>query len=454
MENIIDKLKSLAKEDSVRMIVDALGAGADLHFVGGIVRDSISGKENSDIDLASVYLPEQICPLLESHGIKVIPTGIKHNTVTAVFNGEIKHIEITTFRNFDVNGNSVTSKNILEDLKFRDFTINSIAYSLNSEQIIDPNSGINDIKQRLIRAVGMPLARFKEDPLRILRMVRFSCSENYQIEEDTLKAATELCDCLSSVSMERIRDELVKILISSDPAKGFRLLHKIGFLKLFLPEIFRYVDFEQNQFHKADLFEHTLEVMSRTPRDLLLRLTALLHDVAKPDTLSIDPQTQTRHFYKHETVGVDVANSIMRRYKFSNEIIANVSVLIATHMRPIECGAGGMRRILRDTAGLFEQWRIFKEADALSCNVDEKVFLSQLSVFDEQMSEVLKGPAVSPLKSLAINGSDLLKLGIKEGPQIGEILRKLHEIVLDNPEYNNPEKLQELLLKIRNHSNL
>ncbi|MFN8389347.1 MAG: HD domain-containing protein [Bdellovibrionota bacterium] len=425
----------------------ALGEDAQLHLVGGTIRDALSGQEVKDLDCATSLVPDEILSRLAKAGIHVIPTGLQHQTVTAVpVEGE-PGVEITTFRGPDMSpaGGVVASESINIDVQYRDFTINALAFDLAREALIDNVGGVADLDQKIIRAVGDARTRFSEDPLRVLRMVRFACKADFRISPETLDASAELADAIPQISVERVRDELSKILVSDRPKFGLRLLHDLGFLAKILPEIDSFVGFEQNEYHLYDLFDHTLEVVAKTPPELLIRLSALMHDVGKPATLSIDPESGFRHFFKHETVGAEMCRDILKRLRYPNRVVDEVCVLTATHMRPIESGPGGLRRLLRDTGDLFPAWRQLKVADATSCRLDLEEFHSRLAAFDAALEEVRRGPQVSPLKSLAVKGDDLLAAGHAAGPIIGKILRALHERVLDTPELNEKETLLALV---------
>ena len=440
-------LREIAQSEPVKRLEKALGPGAELHLVGGTVRDSLLGTHTKDLDFASRLHPEVVKTELEAQGIHCIPIGARHQTVTALLDSEYGQVEITTFRGAKLSpkGGVIASDNIETDLRYRDFTINALAFSLSDQSLVDPLNASADVESRLIRCVGSPVERFREDPLRILRMIRFACLPQFELDKDTKLVGKSLITSLAKVSSERIRDELTKILVSKLPERGLRLLAEIEFLELFLPEIESFINFEQNSFHHLDLFEHTLKVVSGVRPVPVLRLAALLHDVGKPATLSIDPKTAERHFFKHESVGERMARKILERFKYSRFEQEQVSTLVATHMRPLDAGPGGLRRLLRDTDEIYPLWRELKEADGLACKIDSEDYLEKLADFDRRMKEIQAGPKVSPLKSLAINGSDLLAIGRKQGPQIGEILRALHEKVLDNPDLNNKETLLELV---------
>jgi tRNA nucleotidyltransferase (CCA-adding enzyme) len=421
----------------------------ELYLVGGTVRDVLSGSESTtDFDLAANLPPAEILSRLQAANIQVIPTGLKHQTVMAVFTDSSDsklHVEITSLRTKKVDQTVGVGNSIEEDLSLRDFTINAIAFSFNNKKILDPLNGILDIQQKIIRGCLDSSERFKEDPLRTLRAVRFASTLNYELESETKKAIKENAKLLSKVSVERIREELEKIILGANPRLGFELLKETELLEICLPEIIPCVDCAQNSFHSADVFVHTLDVIDRTRPDLLLRLSALFHDIGKPHTISIDEKNGERHFFKHETVGADITKEALTRLKFPNDVNEATTALVRLHMRPTDAGTPGLRRILRDTGDLYPIWRELKEADTLATNIDPDAFRAQITDFDERIAEIKKGPELSPLSSLALKGADLLKIGVKEGPIIGVMLRHLHEKVLDTPEINNKENLLEIL---------
>ena len=440
-----NRLKILAQSKAVQLISKALREDANLHLVGGCIRDCFLEIQTNDIDLATKLTPEEVIKKLEKSNIRTIPTGLQHQTVTAVPILGQGQVEITTFRGRGMtpDGGVVSSKNIEEDLKYRDFTINALAFDIAGIELIDPNNALNDIEKKIVRAVGSPEERFNEDPLRILRMCRFACLPEFSVDTETKNAAIKLIDKLPTISVERIQLELNKILISKNPDIGFHLMNEINALETLFPEIHAFVDFEQNKYHKLNLFEHTLEVIKRIEPILELRLAALLHDIGKPKSLTVDDNGD-RHFYRHEIIGIPIAKEFMKRFKYSKKQIELISTLIQTHMRPLDAGPAGLRRLLRDTGEHYNQWRKLKEADSLACKIDSDTIKEQLEDFDTRMQEIQKGPQVSPLKNLAINGNDLIELGIPKGEKIGEVLNALHEKVLDEPELNTKEKLLEI----------
>ncbi len=473
------QFEKVTTRTSVQMLVDAL-KNTEVYLVGGAVRDILLDIEPKDIDLAISDDIHSCLEKLKSANIKVIETGLKHNTITAIPLHDEPTIEITSFRN--------NSTSIEDDLCARDFTINAFAFKITNSantsyadipNIIDPLDGINDLKNKILRVCENTVERFIEDPLRLYRLIRFSTTLSFTIEKNTDKIATQfIADCqnssalnpLAQISIERKREELNKILISRYASSGIRLLADFNLLQDILPEVVTFINYEQNEFHKHDLFNHTLTVIDNVnkiiennekfadavfaDRDnlLILQLAALLHDVGKPASLSIDEDSK-RHFYLHEVMGLDTAGKILNRLKYSDKIVSTVLMLIEMHMRPLDCGAPGLRRILKRTGENFELWRILKEADALGCKAEPEDILTKLANFDANIFELRETEKFLRDFKLAINGKDLIGLGLEEGKQIGEILNELTELVLDNPEQNERDILLEIAqAKIKNVS--
>lgn len=425
-----ERLREVAFSKPINEIHKALGSTTPFFLVGGAVRDILLGKEKLDLDVASPLRVSEILERLEVRGLKVIPTGISHGTVLCVVDGE--HVEITEFR-------GPNHGSLEEDLARRDFTINAIAYDIAFRKLVDPFGGISDLRNGIVRAVGDPLERFKEDPLRILRMVRFGPANNRELENNTREAAIVLAQTLTGVSVERIREELTKIILSPAADGALRSLHLLNLLSVTLPELIPTVGFEQNKFHVHDVFDHTLDVLSKCPIDRVLRWTALYHDIGKAHTLSVDEDGE-RHFYEHERVSAEICEKSMERLKFSNEDIHSVSKLVRYHMRPLNCGPSGVRRLLRDLGPLFLKWREFKNADRPAVFDDD--LLEQLKVNFDQMVEAEKSRAKgSVYGKLAITGDDLIELGLKPGKLLGSILDTLKNEVLENPDRNEKEVL-------------
>lgn len=448
MENSVvqEAIQPLVDDPRIELIDRALGPDAALCLVGGTLRDTLRSPNKignvSDLDLSSILSPAEARERLNSAGLRVIPTGLKHQTLTVLAKENTAPVELTTFRSLGMRpeGGVVHGQTIEEDLSYRDFTVNALAYVIREKRLVASEQALEDLRHSILRTVGDPAQRFSEDPLRILRLVRLASEHGFSIERTGFATATQMVKLLCGVSAERVREEFSRTLLSCRPADGFRNLQALGALQLFWPEISVFHGFEQNSYHKADLFEHTLEVVERSSSELTLRLAALFHDVGKPPTLSVD-EAGERHFYRHESVGIPLAREALSRLRYPNQVIDDVCTLVATHMRPLVAGAAGLRRILRDTGELYPSWRALKESDSLACKIDSATVAQQLADFDATMLSIQNEPKVSALSNLAIRGQDLLELGIEAGPAIGKILRALHERVLDEPSQNDKATL-------------
>lgn len=429
-------LATLIETSAISRIKSAL-SGSELYLVGGSVRDAFYTSSKTDVDLATNLAPEEVHTRCSAHEMKVVDTGIKHGTVLVVC--DEKHVEITTFRKPSNREDHKIADTILTDLSGRDFTINALAFSLHDLTLIDPFDGLKDLQNGILRAVGDPETRFQEDPLRILRMIRFGDGSGRTIEEATLQAACDSVSTLSSISVERIKSELQHIILSAHPGDGIKRLHQIGGLPYTIPELIPAVGFEQNRYHIHDVFEHTISVLDKTPCDPILRWSAIFHDIGKPHTLSVDDNGE-RHFYSHEVVSHTKGVERMRALKFSSEEIKKIGSIVRHHMRPLQCGPAGVRRILRDLGAEFSQWRLFKEADA-SPAIPHVEFLKDADSFDALVKQELEKSKNPAYGTLAVSGEDLLMLGIPQGPTIGAILKQLKEEVLDHPPNNEKEYL-------------
>ncbi len=447
------------KDNRIKLIKAALGPEHQLFVVGGAVRDylleqessvaSSASKKASDIDLACSLPATETLSLLHSSGIRTVDIALQHSTVLAVPLANQPGIEITSLRAKTEDGRIVEGSSLEEDLSLRDFTLNSTAVCVWSGELKDPHNYKADLKNRILKASGEASQRIKEDPLRMIRAARFSATHGFTVSPCLFQAMREQASLIKKVSVERIRDELSKILVAEDPSPAFKLLLGSGLLSLILPEFARLHGVEQNCYHKDDVFVHTLEVIQRSEPELSLRLSALLHDISKPETLSIDSpeviknkdKSTIRHFYCHESVGAKRAKEILTRLKFDKETVSSVSNIVRHHMRPLECGKAGLRRILRDLNGDYQVWRKLKEADASSCATDPEIVAAQLTEFDQRVVELLAEPEVHKFSNLAVNGRDLLSMGFVAGRELGETLSKLHEVVIENPELNNKNSL-------------
>jgi tRNA nucleotidyltransferase (CCA-adding enzyme) len=428
----------------VKIILDTLNmSGYESYIVGGSVRDFVMGiTMPKDYDIATSAMPKEIIRLF----LKSIPTGIKHGTITVMMNGE--GYEVTTYR---IDGQYLDNRrpeavtfvsNLKEDLARRDFTINALA--LNAETgVIDYFGGLEDLEDKIIRAVGEPNKRFKEDALRMLRAIRFAARLEFHIEEKTLEAIKVNCNLILNISSERIRDELSKMLLSNNSEVALRLLEETKLLGFILPELQKAVGFNQlNPHHDKDIFNHTLSVVENCPLSLNLRVAALLHDIAKPDCFTID-KSGVGHFYGHDKKGVILTQQILKRFKFDNESISKISILVKEHMNVLEkpTDASVKHLINRVSVDLIFDLFALQRADALGSR-SPKIRLEQIDKVEEKTRAILESKVPLSISELAASGRDLMvEFSLKPGEEIGNMLKFLLEKTLENPELNSKEQL-------------
>jgi tRNA nucleotidyltransferase (CCA-adding enzyme) len=419
-------------------------AGFACYLVGGAVRDMLLKRKVTDYDVATDARPEDVMKIYR----RVIPTGIKHGTVTVLFKGI--QVEVTTFRTESdyTDGRRparvVFSPSILDDLKRRDFTINAMAWDLAGGGLLDPHGGREDLARGIIRAIGDPDERFSEDGLRPVRACRFTAQFNFEIEPHTFESIPGALETVRQVSAERIRDELIRMLASGKPSVGFQALHASGLLALILPELEQTVGVEQRELHSFDVFLHLLYSCDAAPADnLVLRLSALLHDVGKPGTSTVDADGLA-HFFGHEELSARLAERILLRLRFPSEIIGTVTHLVRHHMFNYTedwSDAAVRRFVARVGEAHVPALLALRRADQVGMRNQREVSTA-LIAFEKRIEKVLAAGSALTLKSLKINGRDLMdRLGLPPGPQVGTVLAYLLESVLDDPALNESATL-------------
>lgn len=428
----------------VRFIFDEFRKrGKEIYLVGGCVRDMVRGVEPKDYDFATNALPNEVMDYFD----RTVPTGIDYGTITVVLSDE--SYEITTYRkDHDSDGRrpkAISYANtICEDLKRRDFTINSMAMD-EYGNIIDPHGGLIDIQRKMVRFVGDAKERVNEDKLRLVRGIRFAADFGYEIHRndfvDTFMRASEYD--MSKIAFERFRAELDKILISNDPVKGLKLLEETRILDFFIPELRRTVGFKQNNpNHYGDVWVHTLDVVQNTPKVLILRLAALFHDIGKPDTFTLG-EDGVGHFYKHELKSKEISLEVLKRLRYDSKLIEIVLILIENHMRKnIPKKKSGIRRMLKDVGNdnVFDLLELM-EADENSTNHPES---NKYNIFKQKIIDVINEEPVLDRSGLSINCYDLIEeLGIN-GKELGQLLKKLTDMVIEEPSLNKREVLLKL----------
>lgn len=425
----------------VAYILDTLNSkGYEAYIVGGCVRDSLLHRQIKDWDITTSALPEDIMKIFNH----TIPTGIKHGTVTVVINKN--NYEVTTYRidgKYSDNRHPdevVFTSSLKKDLSRRDFTINALAYNPEA-MLIDMFNGIEDLNMKLVKCVGNADKRFNEDALRMLRAIRFACQLNFNIETNTYKAIHNNSALIQNVSNERIRDELVKILMSKFPSRGMRMLQETGLLGYIIPELNECVGFDQKSpHHDKNVFDHIMSVLDNSSLNIAVRLSALLHDIGKPRTFTIDKKG-IGHFYGHNIVSADMAEIILKRLKFDNAIIKKVIVLIKEHMSAYNVMKNKTLKKFIARVGVDNIEELFELQIADSKGHKKDADYTPILKRREEVRNILENGEAFTINQLKINGDDLIKLGFKPGKEIGILLNKLLDIVMDRPELNNREDL-------------
>ncbi|MBN1331735.1 HD domain-containing protein [Candidatus Dojkabacteria bacterium] len=492
MEKNIDKIKAKIPL-YVKRVADVLSEnGYEAYLVGGSVRDLILGKDPSDFDIATNCAPDGLKKIFP----KTVDVGAKFGTVVVVMedrDSERYNVEVTTYRSeSDYVSSRWPSKvefadKLEDDLERRDFTINALAIDLVNlddsgasfdEVVVDMFGGINDLQEGLIRAVGNPKERFSEDGLRLVRACRLASQLNFTIETGTFEAIRELSYIIKNIAIERVRDEFLKVLYKSPkPSVGIELLRKGGLLEIFLPELVEGIGVTQPEFHVDDVYNHTLKVVDVSQDEI--KLVALFHDIAKPKTYSKDEKGV--HFYQHDIEGAKIAQEVMQRMKFPKKEIDRVALLVRHHMfyypsadwrkqndqsinqehleklrreeQENYQSVGGwsdaaIRRFISRVGGMdnVEDLIKLRIADA-SANPKSTFTDFEIDALQERISKILAEDSAFKISDLAVDGHDLLGLGIK-GADIGKILNELLEKVLEDPTLNEKERLLNIVKEL------
>lgn len=423
--------------------------GFEAFAVGGCVRDTILGRTPQDWDITTSALPHQVKEIFH----RTIDTGIQHGTVTVML--QRVGYEVTTYRidgeyNDSRHPDSVQfTADLIEDLKRRDFTINAMAYNP-TVGLVDAFGGIDDIERKVIKCVGKATERFDEDALRILRAVRFSAQLGFDIEENTMEAIQELATTLAKISAERIHVELEKLITSNHPDKMITA-YQAGITKVVLPEFDRMMECPQNTpYHMYNVGEHTIKVMENVPATKEMRWAALLHDVGKPDSITYDKRDPERmHFYGHAHVGAKMVPSILHRLKLDNKTIKLVTRLVECHDdRPASKGmnpANIRKSVHKIGKDIYEQYLQLAYADFQGKSEYGKEKGYDAFLYEkEQFQLIMENNICTSKEELNISGKDLIASGCNTGSIIGDILNKLLQQVLENPELNKKDILLDI----------
>lgn len=451
------------------------------YLVGGALRDVVLNIQPDDYDLATDATPDEMLKIFP----KAVSTGARFGMVSALVQGndqEVHEVQVTTFRSEEeyIDGRWPTKvsfiKDLDKDLGRRDFTFNAMALDLshgeldgiNEEkewEIYDPFDGLTDLGLKVVRAVGTPLERFKEDGLRAFKACRMASQLDFDIEDETLKAISESLPVAAQISMERIRDEFNKMLMHSPkPSKGIELMRVSGLLSIFLPELLEGYGVEQKLFHADDVYHHSIKACDSAPDNI--KLAALFHDIGKPRK-----DMHNGHFYGHDIEGAKMTEEIMTRLKYPKNEIKRISSLVRNHMfffpivdesmteqekldlKSKEWSDSAVRRfIARVGEENLDDLFALRIADA-TANPKTAFVPDEISQLQRRISEVREKDMALKISDLKINGQDLMDLGIPKGPEIGEILDKMLEAVLDDPMLNTKEKLIEIANSLHTQKN-
>ncbi len=440
---ILSKIPKEVKEVWFKLIEN----GFEAYLVGGCVRDLILKRKPKDWDITTNAKPEEIQKIFPNsfYENRFFTVGVKTNSKDPT----LKVIEITTFReegqysDYRHPDEVRFAEKLEDDLKRRDFTINALAMDINGK-IIDIYGGLNDIKLRVIRTVGKPEDRFKEDPLRMMRAIRFACQFDFEIDEETFNAIKENSNFIQFIAKERIRDEFIKILMSKNAVKGIELMRESGLLLEIIPELIQCYGVEQNKHHKYDVYTHllkSLEYAVKKNYSLEIRLAALFHDIGKPLTKQGEGPDCT--FYNHEFVSAKMTKNILTRLRFPKNIVDKVVHLVKNHMFYLEIDKvtmSAVRRLAR-RLGLehLEDFFKLREADRIGSGVPKAVPYRL-----RYLKYLIHKAQVEPItpKMLKVNGNDVMQiLKIPSSPKVGWVLKALLNEVIDDPKKNEREYL-------------
>lgn len=458
-ETSIDLFEGKTPPELVLICETFKNAGWQIYLVGGAVRDILHfgsaasvNLDERDFDLATDASPEEVMALFARKRVFTIPTGLKHGTVTVVVNK--RNFEVTTFRldkgySDGRRPDSVEfSRSLSEDLSRRDFTVNAMAYDVLDRRLIDPFGGWEDVKGRTIRTVGDPLERFGEDGLRPVRACRIASALGYEIEKSTFEAIPRTLDVVMKVSVERIHDELIKLMKTDKPSVGLEYLRKSGILERIMPEIIEGYGVEQNEYHKYEVYYHNLYACDAAPKNKpYVRLAALFHDLGKPRSKNFALRTGNGNvFYNHEVIGERMARKVLKRLKASNEEIERVCLLVKMHMfyYTEDWTDGAVRRFLRKLGGdmeILEDLFDLRRADRIGSglrNGEAEI----LEKFRKRIRRVMEEDSALKVTDLDIDGHAIMQhFRIKPGRIVGRMLNEMLERVLDDPSLNTREEL-------------
>ncbi|MCL2582318.1 MAG: CCA tRNA nucleotidyltransferase [Streptosporangiales bacterium] len=437
-------------------------AGHELALVGGPVRDVFLGKSPADLDLTTDAVPEKVLEIVRQWADKTWTVGIEFGTI-GLRKGDTV-FEVTTYRSEAYQRGSRKpdvryGTSLEDDLLRRDFTINAMAARLPDYELVDPFGGLAALKEKVIRTPGRPSDSFSDDPLRILRAARFAARLGFRVDPGVTEAMESMAGRLSIVSVERITDELTKLMLTPDPVYGLDLLVRTGVAAQVVPELPELrMEVDEHHRHK-DVYQHSLTVLKQAmdledrydlTQDLVLRLAAVLHDIGKPKTRSLLPGGKVA-FHHHEVVGAKMARKRLTELKFSKDVIADVSKLIGLHLRFHGYGDGewtdsAVRRYVRDAGPMLSRLHVLTRADCTTRNARKAARLSAAyDALEERIEALREAEELDRIRPELDGGEIMSILGLKPGPLVGKARNHLLELRLEHGELGRERVIQELL---------
>ncbi|MCF7844053.1 CCA tRNA nucleotidyltransferase [Candidatus Gracilibacteria bacterium] len=459
MTQIQQKISTSIPKEVTMVLAVLQNASFEAFLVGGCVRDLIMGNKPKDFDITTNATPEEIIALFpktfyeNTYGtVGVVTCG--EDDLPACSDETVKIVEVTPYRIETAYSDNrhpdevKWSKNIEDDLKRRDFTCNAIAYNPMTGELIDPFDGQSDIQNRIIRAVGSPDLRFGEDALRLMRAVRFMSQLDFDINSVTRESIEKNSHLLKNVSCERVKDEFIKLLMTDFPMRGIIMMKEVDILKYVVPELERGIGVMQNQAHSFDVWEHNLRTLQHAADKkwpLHIRLSAVLHDISKPETRRYSKEKGDYTFYGHDVVGGRVSREILERLKFPKEMTERVSMFVRWHMffsDTEQITISAVRRLITNV-GKDNIW------DLINLRICDRVGTGRpkeepyrLRMYESMVEQALQDPV--SLKMLKTDGKRIMDVTQETaGPKIGYVLHALFDEVLDNPEKNTEEYLDK-----------
>ena len=417
------------------------------YLVGGAVRDFILDINTKDFDFTTNASPEESKQILENNNYKTTDIGIKFGTIETTFNDFTVHI--TQFRNESYNEDSrkpniEKSRNIDDDLIRRDFTINSIAFDIDKNELIDPHNGLKDLSEGKLKSPNNPDQSFSEDPLRMIRLCRFISSHGFTPDTEIFASIQKNIKRMEIVSKERIRDEFSKLIIGKHVALGIKALVESNLVDYVIPEIKDLkIEVDPNHHHK-DVYEHTLQVTSNVSQDLTLRLGALLHDIGKPATKGVD--NGKVHFRHHEVVGARMTIDILQKLRYPKKLISSVALLVENHLRPHTFKMGwtdsAVRRYIIDAGDMLEELNELVRCDVTTKNNEKaETIYKYLDELEKRIEAVKEKEELSKLRP-PVDGNEIMEiLNLKPGPTLGKIMDSLYEQRINEGEVSKEQAI-------------